>query len=45
MKLYGAKVSQGYIQYKDGKKRHVRYPRAEEYPYEANNQERMRKDE
>lgn len=35
MKLYGAKVSQGYIQYKDGKKRHVRYPRSAEYPREA----------
>ena len=35
MKLYGAKVSQGYIQYKDGKKRHIRYPMSMEYPREA----------
>lgn len=35
MKLYGAKVSQEYIQYKDNKKKHIRYPRSEEYPYEA----------
>lgn len=35
MKLYGAKVSQGYIQYKDGAKRHIRYPRSAEYPREA----------
>ena len=40
MKLYGAKVSQDYIQYTDGKKRHIRYPRSEEYPHEAREQER-----
>ena len=32
MKLYGAKVSQKYIEYKDGKKRHIRYPMSVEYP-------------
>ena len=41
MKLYGADVSEGYIQYKDGKKKHIRYPRAKEYPREAREQERM----
>lgn len=35
MKLYGAKISQEYIQYKDNKKRHKRYPRSEKYPREA----------
>lgn len=40
MKLYGAEVSQRYIQYNDNKKRHIRYPRSEEYPYEARNQEK-----
>lgn len=35
MKLYGAKVSQKYIEYKDKKKRHIRYPRSIEYPREA----------
>lgn len=43
MKLYGAEISQRYIEYADGKKRHVRYPRAEEYPHEAKEQERMGK--
>ena len=42
VKLYGAEVSQGYIQYLDNKRRHHRYPRAAEYPYEAAEQERMR---
>lgn len=41
MKLYGAKISQNYIQYSDNKKRHIRYPRSEEYPHEAKEQERM----
>ncbi|MBR4696166.1 MAG: hypothetical protein IKO94_08805 [Selenomonadaceae bacterium] len=45
MKLYGAEVSEQYIQYADGKKRHVRYPRAEEYPHEAREQERMNEHE
>ena len=45
MKLYGAEITQNYIEYADGKKRHVRYPRAEEYPREAREQERMRRDE
>lgn len=40
MKLYGAEVSQRYIEYADGRKQHIRYPRAEEYPYEAREQER-----
>ena len=40
MKLYGAEVSQNYIEYADNKKRHIRYPRAEEYPREATEQER-----
>ena len=39
MKLYGAQVSQKYIEYKDKKKRHIRYPRSINYPYEAKNQE------
>ena len=40
MKLYGAEISQGYIQYTDKKKRHIRYPRSTEYPHEAKEQER-----
>jgi hypothetical protein len=35
MKLYGAQISQKYIEYKDKKKRHIRYPRSVNYPYEA----------
>ena len=31
MRLYGAQVSQNYIQYNDGKKRHRRYPASESY--------------
>lgn len=41
MKLYGAEVSERYIEYKDNKKKHIRYPRSVEYPYEAINQERF----
>ena len=40
MKLYGAKVSERYIEYKDNKKKHIRYPRSEEYPREAAYQEK-----
>lgn len=40
MKLYGAQISQEYIQYKDNKKRHKRYPRSGEYPREAAEQEK-----
>lgn len=40
MKLYGAQISQEYIQYKDNKKKHIRYPRSEEYPREAAEQEK-----
>ena len=40
MKLYGAKVTEQYIQLTDNKKKlKYRYPRSEEYPYEARNQE------
>ena len=42
MKLYGAEITQNYIQYNDNKKKHIRYPRSEEYPYEAKNQEQFR---
>lgn len=42
MKLYGAEVSEHYIEYADRKRKHVRYPRSEEYPHEAREQERMR---
>ena len=45
MKLYGAQISQQYIQYTDGKKKHVRYPGSEEYPREAKEQERMNEHE
>ena len=41
MKLYGAEVSQKYIEYKDSKKKHIRYPRSEEYPHEAKWQEQF----
>ena len=34
MKLYGAQVSEKYIEYHDRKK-HVRYPNSEEYPTAA----------
>lgn len=44
MKLYGAEVSQRYIEYKDNKKRHIRYPRSKEYPYEATEQYRINND-
>lgn len=44
MKLYGAEVSQKYIEYKDGKKKHIRYPRSEEYPHEAKIQEQFKED-
>lgn len=40
MKLYGAQVSQHYIEYKDNKKKHIRYPRSETYPREAKEQEK-----
>ena len=40
MKLYGAQVSQDYIVYADSKKKHIRYPRSEEYPHEAREQEK-----
>ena len=43
VKLYGAEISQGYIQYRDGKKRHVRYPNAGSYPREAKEKEREKK--
>lgn len=42
MKLYGAEISQKYIEYKDNKKKHIRYPRSIEYPHEAKNQEQWR---
>ena len=42
MRLYGAKVSQQYIQYKDKKKRHIRYPNSVKYPRAAAEQERWR---
>lgn len=34
MKLYGAEITEKYIQLPDRKKR-PRYPRSSEYPYEA----------
>ena len=40
MKLYGAQVSEHYIEYRDHKKKHIRYPCSEEYPREAANQEK-----
>ena len=40
MKLYGAKITQQYIQYNDNKKRHRRYPESIEYPREAIMQEK-----
>jgi hypothetical protein len=43
MKLYSAEVSQKYIQLTDNKKKlKHRYPRSEEYPWEARNQEQWR---
>ena len=42
MKLYGAEVTQKYIEYKDNKKKHIRYPRSKEYPREAAEQEKWR---
>ena len=35
MKLYGAKITQRYIEYKDHKKKHVRYPNSVNYPSSA----------
>ena len=40
MKLYGAEISQQYIQYNDKKKRHIRYPNSISYPKEAAIQEK-----
>lgn len=42
MKLYGAEISQRYIEYKNGKKRHIRYPKSKEYPHEAKWQEQFK---
>lgn len=44
MKLYGAEISQQYIQYNDKKKRHIRYPNSTSYPREAAEQERWSND-
>ena len=40
MKLYGAEVSQQYIQTADRKRNPVRYPMSEEYPREAEEHEK-----
>jgi len=42
MKLYGAKISQNYIEVADRNRKPVRYPFAEEYPKEAEEQQKWR---
>lgn len=35
MTLYGAEISEHYLEYKDRKRNHIRYPKSVEYPTEA----------